>query len=222
MPVCLQNVYKAGSLVRGHFGEYSRELLGSDYKTPWREALSELGGLGYFTAPASSKFHLSKPGGLFWHSVNVADIAIELRRKWAPGIPRVAVLAAALLHDVGKCGWPGQPRYAENPEPYPTKEKWQKYWGAFVYKDIKPNFSVRDLSVVMVTRWGFPAEVIQAVMVHDGAWAEANKDYGAGRQGALASLLSVADFFSATVMEEKYALRAQYWSDDIFSLDNPR
>jgi 23S rRNA maturation-related 3'-5' exoribonuclease YhaM len=34
---------------------------------------------GFFKAPASTKFHLNYEGGLLEHSMNVCDMALELR-----------------------------------------------------------------------------------------------------------------------------------------------
>lgn len=34
--------------------------------------------IGFFTSPASTKYHLSVPGGLLKHSINVAEAAMEL------------------------------------------------------------------------------------------------------------------------------------------------
>lgn len=65
--------------------------------------------IGFFKAPASTKFHLSKEGGLLEHSLNVCNMALDLREtviKWNPSLeerlPVDSVLIASLLHDVCK------------------------------------------------------------------------------------------------------------------------
>lgn len=65
--------------------------------------------IGFFTAPASSKFHLNKEGGLLEHSLNVCNMALDLREvviKRKPELeellPVDSVLIASLLHDVCK------------------------------------------------------------------------------------------------------------------------
>ena len=65
--------------------------------------------LGFFKAPASTKFHLNYEGGLLEHSMNVYDIALELRvlmLKKKDGLDdalsKESVIIAALLHDVCK------------------------------------------------------------------------------------------------------------------------
>ena len=64
---------------------------------------------GFFKAPASTKFHLNYEGGLLEHSMNVCDMALELREvmiRKKEGmrdlLPKESVIIAALLHDVCK------------------------------------------------------------------------------------------------------------------------
>ena len=65
--------------------------------------------LGFFTAPASTKFHLSVKGGLMEHSWNVCNTALMLREQMilmkpelADKLPEDSVVIASLLHDVCK------------------------------------------------------------------------------------------------------------------------
>lgn len=75
--------------------------------------LFELDKLGFYSAPASTRFHGSYPGGLLKHSLNVYDEAmmvLELQLRQRSGIehliPVCSIAIAALLHDVCK-----RPRY---------------------------------------------------------------------------------------------------------------
>lgn len=69
--------------------------------------------IGFYESPASAKHHLAVPGGLVIHSLNVANVALDLCDK----MPQFAkckkndVLTAALLHDVCKAG-----DYVKNPD----------------------------------------------------------------------------------------------------------
>ena len=65
--------------------------------------------LGFFTAPASTKFHLNVKGGLMQHSWNVCNTALMLRDQMilmkpelAEKLPVESVIIASLLHDVCK------------------------------------------------------------------------------------------------------------------------
>lgn len=60
--------------------------------------------LGYFSAPASTKYHLAYEGGLFEHSINVAVALIEL--TYANGLKwqrKESPVYIGLLHDLCKC-----------------------------------------------------------------------------------------------------------------------
>lgn len=54
--------------------------------------------IGFFTSPASTKYHLSVPGGLLKHSINVAEAAMELcETPRFKTCDKRAVFVAALL-----------------------------------------------------------------------------------------------------------------------------
>ena len=71
--------------------------------------LAELRALGFFSAPASARFHGNYPGGLLKHSLNVYDEAMLVRDAQLGLKPDVAarlltdsIAIVALLHDVCK------------------------------------------------------------------------------------------------------------------------
>ena len=64
---------------------------------------------GFFTAPASTRFHLNYEGGLVEHSLNVCDMALEIRNMLIGRddtlrelLPEDSVIIASLLHDTCK------------------------------------------------------------------------------------------------------------------------
>jgi len=56
----------------------------------------------YFTAPASTKYHLAKRHGLLEHHFNVYEIMLRKNRKL--GLFYDSIIICSLLHDVCKCG----------------------------------------------------------------------------------------------------------------------
>ena len=71
--------------------------------------IKHLDRLGFFVAPASTKFHLHVKGGLMQHSWNVCNTALMLREQMiamnpdlAGKLPEESVVLASLLHDVCK------------------------------------------------------------------------------------------------------------------------
>ena len=55
------------------------ELLRSTGREGVDHIIEVIEGMGFFTAPASTKFHLSNKGGLLQHSLNVCEMALGLR-----------------------------------------------------------------------------------------------------------------------------------------------
>lgn len=85
------------------------ELLRSTARQGVEEVLTGLEKLGFFSAPASTRFHGCEPGGLLAHSLAVCDQALALREmelakrpELSERLPMASVIIAALLHDVCK------------------------------------------------------------------------------------------------------------------------
>ena len=85
------------------------EKLLSTGREGMENVIKHLERLGFFTAPASTKFHLNVKGGLMQHSWNVCNTALMLREQMiqmkselADKLPVESVIIASLLHDVCK------------------------------------------------------------------------------------------------------------------------
>jgi catechol 2,3-dioxygenase-like lactoylglutathione lyase family enzyme len=68
----------------------------------------------YLTAPASTRFHLCKEGGLLEHSINVCETMLKIKDTLAPEISDESCVVTALFHDLGKVGMPNNPMYIKN------------------------------------------------------------------------------------------------------------
>lgn len=157
----------------------------------------------YLTAPASTKFHLCKEGGLLEHSVNVAETMLKLKNTLAPDISDESCVVVALLHDLGKAGMPGQPQYLKN-EPSPK----QKAYGYPASKPYRFNNDLLYLSVpvrslyLVASRFPLTEEEAQAIVYHDGQYVEDNRSVAAHEE-RLTLLLQYADNWSGFVVEKE-------------------
>lgn len=88
------------------WSEITRE--GSD------KLLDHMRNIGYFDAPASSAYHLSKRGGLLEHSINVTETLLKMANAVDAPYTRESLIIVGLLHDLGKAGFYGKPAYTEN------------------------------------------------------------------------------------------------------------
>ena len=155
----------------------------------------------YLTAPASSKFHLCREGGLLEHSVNVAETMLKIKAVLAPGISDESCVIVALLHDLGKSGMPGNPQYIPN-EPS-EKQKAAGYGPSIPYhinKDmVYLSVPVRSLYLAG-SRFPLTAEEAQAIVYHDGQYVDDNRSV-ATREEPLTLLLQYADNWSGFAIE---------------------
>ena len=85
------------------------ELLRSTGRQGIEEVINYLEESGFFTAPASTKYHLSYEGGLMEHCMNVYNMAIAMRGpivamkpEMDEKLPEKSIIIAALLHDICK------------------------------------------------------------------------------------------------------------------------
>ena len=172
--------------------------------------LAELDQLGFFSAPASTRFHLAEEGGLCQHSLNVYDEAMlvkvlqcRLRPNLEPKLNDVSVAVAALLHDVCKA------------EVYKTEIKHRKVNGKWEdYLGYVPDYSALPLghgekSVIRLLRWGFELadEEMMAIRWDMHAWSLSDSpEDGANFNKAnercpLLAVLIAADGLAAHILE---------------------
>ncbi len=150
------------------------ELLKSTYREGVNYVIEDLEELGFFEAPASSKFHLNVKGGLVTHSLNVCKTALRIREvmnsmnyTMQEALPKESVIIAVLLHDVCK---------ADIYKPAIKKQK--NSYGIWVDK---PGYDVvydkfplghGEKSVIVLLRSGLEMtdDEIMAIRWHMNAW----------------------------------------------------
>lgn len=174
--------------------------------------LVELDKIGFYSAPASTKFHGSYSGGLLKHSLNVYDEAmmvLEMQLRLCPGIeqliPGGSIAIAALLHDVCK---------AEIYKPEIKKRKnaegvWESYDG---YGVDYSNFPLGhgEKSVIRLLKWGLQMteDEIMAIRWHMSGFdlafqsPESRANYGAAIERCpLLAVIKAADGLASHILE---------------------
>lgn len=160
----------------------------------------------WLTAPASTKFHLCRKGGLLEHSCNVAETMLKFKNAIAPDISDESCVIVSLLHDLGKVGMPGNPQYIKNE---PTDR--QKQYGYQVKIPYSFNKELTYLSVPIRSIYlalpyiSLSEEEVQAIVYHDGQYVEDNASV-ATKEFPLALLLQYADSWSGFVIEKEVAV----------------
>ena len=156
----------------------------------------------WLIAPASTKFHLCRKGGLLEHSVNVAETLIKIKNLLCPEIMDESCVIVGLLHDLGKAGMPGVPQYIPNE---PTER--QKHYGYPASTPYRFNTDLTYLSVparslyLILPFMPLSEDEAQAILYHDGQYVEDNRS-AAAKETKLTLLLHYADNWNGFIVEE--------------------
>ncbi|MGN0855577.1 MAG: HD family phosphohydrolase [Kiritimatiellia bacterium] len=177
------------------------------------KVLAGLEALGFFIAPASTRFHGAHPGGLAEHSLNVYTEAmmlralqIKLRPELESRLPADSVAITALLHDVCKAEVYRQIEKFRKDE----SGKWEKYTCYGVDYSALP-IGHGEKSVIRLLRLGLEMteDEMLAIRWHMQGFdladsAEARGNYGAAcAKCPLLGLLMSADLLAAHVLESE-------------------
>ena len=147
------------------------------------KVLRRLEDLGFYEAPASTKFHLSRKGGLLEHSLNVYEAALGL---WEQAI-RESILSR------------------KKPDGY-----WEKYLGYTADYNAGLPLGHGEKSVIMLLSWGLELkpEEMMAIRWHMTAWdlpmqsPEHKESLNAAKaKTPLVSLIQLADGMATGLME---------------------
>lgn len=152
----------------------------------------------WLTSPASTKFHLNKEGGLLEHSVGVAETLLKFREALAPQISEESCVIVGLLHDIGKIGMPGKPRYLKNDNEWEIKNRGITY--KINPKEVYMGLAARSLYLIAKYIPLSDSEA-QAILYHDGQYVEGNKEV-AHHEMPLTLLVHFADLWTAHIYEE--------------------
>lgn len=181
------------------------ELLLSTDRQGIADLLVEMDGMGFYTAPCSTQYHLAYPGGLAEHSLNVYELMDKLSGILYPEVDKSSVIICALLHDLGKAGQFGKPNYiinmlkgrGKNAEPYQSTTK--PYIG-------NPDLLYIDHEVRSVQIAGRHIELTEdenwAILMHNGMYGNFKYQIQ-GKETSLYLLLHMADMWASRVTEKE-------------------
>ena len=192
--------------------ERFEEALRATGRTGVDQVITELDALGFFTAPASTRFHLAEPGGLLKHSLNVYDqarvigrIEAQIRPDIADRLPEASLAIAALLHDVCKAEI-----YKSEIKHRKVDGKWEDYTGYGVDFSGLP-LGHGEKSVIRLLRWGLELtdDEMIAIRWHMHAWDLADSPEARGNLTKaseacpLLAVLIAADGLASHIQEAK-------------------
>jgi hypothetical protein len=155
----------------------------------------------WLTAPASTRFHLSKKHGLLEHSCNVAETMLKMKNTLMPEISDESCVFVALLHDLGKVGMPGNPQYLPNEPSERQKHAGFPAWTPYRFNNDLTYLSVPIRSLYLALPYlPLSEEEAQAIVYHDGQYVDDNRSV-AKHEAPLTLLLQYADNWCGFVIE---------------------
>ena len=183
----------------------TEELLLSTGRQGMDGLLAEMDGMGFYTAPCSTQYHLAYPGGLLEHSLNVYELMDRLSSILYPEVDRSSVIICALLHDLGKAGQFGKPNYVvnmlkglgKNAEPYqsPTKPYIGNPELMYIDHEVRSiQIAGRYIKLTEDENW--------AILMHNGMYGNFKYQIQ-GKETPLYLLLHMADMWASRVVEKE-------------------
>jgi len=122
---------------------------------------------------------------------------LKLRQTLAPEISEESCVIVGLLHDAGKIGMPGKPRYLKNDNEWEIKKRGMTY-------KINPEevyLGLAARSLYLITKYiPLSDSEAQAILYHDGQYVESNRE-AAHHEMPLTLLAHFADLWTARVLE---------------------
>lgn len=179
------------------------------------ELLAYLEKSDFFTAPASNRFHLSVPGGLCQHSINVYEQLRDQYQHFLMKSPDFSGLTPEQEETIAICGLLHDPCKVNFYVPVKKSRKtgnflpngkpeWEDYWGYDI--DDKLPYGHGEKSVYIVS--GFmrlTREEAFAIRFHMGAWqeGEARNAGKAFEMYPLALFTHIADMLATNIDEKE-------------------
>lgn len=169
--------------------------------------LDWLEGTDFYSAPASTRFHGSYPGGLVYHTLNVVYELRELVKFYeVEGIPKESIILVALAHDFCKINTYEETMVNVPPQRSKTA-KWEQQLGYKKNEPLKLGHGAKSLSILQdfITLKDYEKE---AIFWHMGAYdtgtlSSVHDLYDVFEENKLAFLLHMADMVATYITESE-------------------
>lgn len=177
----------------------------SQIERPGTNALAAfLGDSDFYTAPCSTKYHLSVPGGLVKHSINVYKLLALKNKQYKLNIDQESVLICGLMHDICKVNFYGTDyRNVKNDE----TGQWERKQ-IYIVKDQFPMGHGEKSVIVLQKFMALSEEEQLAIRWHMGPFTDgfdsyslSQAYYAACKESKLVTALFTADMEAAQIFE---------------------
>lgn len=183
------------------YEEIDKLLLGVN-REGMEDLVAYLQDIGFYDAPASTRFHGAEEGALAKHSLNVMNCARTLAKAWMGKKwyeeHQDSITICALLHDLGKCGQFGKPLYVPN-----VLKKGPSEAQPFKVNPDLMTLPHEVVSVIEVTKFiDLTPEEQRAIAWHNGLYGCFKYDIQ-GKEDELYMIIHFADMWASRVIERE-------------------
>lgn len=180
--------------------EYIEQHLRMTEREGIEDLISYMNECGFYTAPASTKFHGASEGMLAKHSINVMMAALTLAHTWLTkeefDTMKDSIIICGLLHDLGKAGQFGKPFYVDN-----ILKKGRSEAQPYKTNDDLMSIDHEVASVVEIQKYIELTEDEQrTILWHNGLYGNFKYQIP-GKESRLYMIIHFADMWASRVME---------------------
>ena len=184
----------------GNIQELIETALTSTERAGIDDLIEHLRAIGFYDAPASTKYHGAYKGALAEHSYNVLQCALKLAYAWLDQdtVAKIykSIVISALLHDLGKVGQYGKPLYVDN-----ILKTGQSKAQPFKTNDELLTLPHEVTSVVEASKYiELTEEEQRAIAWHNGLYGAFKYDIQ-GKETPLYMIIHFADMWASRVVE---------------------
>ena len=177
------------------------KLLESTNRPGISDLIESMTDSGFFTAPASSRYHGASEGALAGHSINVYDCACKLAKAWMGNKwfkeHEDSIIICAILHDLGKCGQFDMPLYVPN-----MLKTGQSEVQPYKHNPELITLPHEVVSVIEATKYiDLTPEEQRAIAWHNGLYGCFKYDIQ-GKEDELYMIIHFADMWASRVVEK--------------------
>ena len=165
------------------------------------DLIEHLRAIGFYDAPASTKYHGAYKGALAEHSYNVLQCALKLANAWLDKetVNKMynSIVISALLHDLGKAGQYGKPLYVDN-----ILKTGQSKAQPFKTNDELMSLDHEIVSVIEASKYiELTEEEQHAIIFHNGLYTNIGRYSLQGKETPLQMIIHFADLWASRVVE---------------------
>jgi hypothetical protein len=200
----MESLFSPKAEFQNLWNEAGRNREGVDALLAWLETTD------FYTAPCSTKYHLSREGGLLEHSINVFKALQQECINMGIEFPLDSLIICGLGHDFCKTNFYGQEmRNVKKTDEKTNKEYWTKE-PYYTVKDQLP-YGHGEKSALLVNKYiKLTISEFMAIRWHMGGFTPGIQDHslsqalsGAFKEYPLALLLHIADMKSSYLLEKE-------------------